>query len=312
MEQPSSEEKVLAALAHGSVILMFLGPFGALIIWAIQRTKSKYVRYHALQAMGYQTFSFWAWMIVMFLFMLLFFVLMAVLAVATSDSTSSTPPDFIFFIQPLFMLFVFGLWGLMFLFGLIGAVFCVMGKDFRYPFIGSWLQNKVLNAPTEEEAEKWEDAWIASICHATAILQIWGMIMPIIVWFSQKDRSARLKFQSMQAFVYQLIVTVAYIVSYVGFFVAYIFGIAIFAASGIMSDPSQTMFSPAFEIVFIVIIALFMIFWLAWIILYPAYLITAGVATIRTLRGHDFKYPLLGKLILKWMPAPTAHEVVKA
>jgi len=312
MEQPTSEEKVLAALAHGSVIFMFLGPFGALIIWAIQRTKSKYVRYHALQAMGYQTFSFWAWMIVTFLFMILFVGLMVVLSVVTSDSASSTPPDSFFIIQPLLMLFIFGIWGLMFLFGIVGAVLCMMGKDFRYPVIGSWLQNKVLHAPTEEEAEKWEDAWVASICHATAILQLWGMIMPIIVWFSQKERSARLKFQSMQAFVYQLIVTVAYIVSYVGFFVAYIFGIAIFAASGIMSDPSQTTVSPEFEIVFIVIMALFMIFWLAWMILYPAYLITAGVATIRTLRGHDFKYPLLGKLILKWMPAPTAHEVVKA
>ena len=289
---------------------MFLGPFGALIICAIQRTKSKYVRYHALQAMGYQTFSFWAWMLAMFLFMILFFGLLFVLAIVTGDS--GTPPDAIFFIQPLFMLFIFGMWGLMFLFGIIGAVLCMMGKDFRYPFIGSWLQNKVLHAPTEEEAEKLEDAWVASVGHATAILQLWGLITPIIVWFSQKDRSARLKFQSMQAFLYQLVFTAAYIVSYAGFFVAYIFGIAIFAASGMMSDPSQTTVSPAVEIGFFVIMALFMIFWLAWMILYPAYLITAGVATIRTLRGHDFKYPLLGKLILKWMPAPTAHEVVKA
>ena len=312
MEQPTSEEKVLAALAHGSVMFMFLGPLGAVIIWAIQRTKSKYVRYHALQAMGYQVFSFWAWMIAIFLFMILFFGILVVLVIITGDPASGTPPDFIFFIQPLFMLFIFGMWGLLFLFGFIGAVLCMMGKEFRYPLIGSWLQNKVLNASTEEEAEKWEDAWVASVCHATAILQLWGMIMPIIVWFAQKDRSARLKFQSMQAFVYQLIVMVAYIVSYVGFFVAYIFGIAIFAASGIMSDPSQTTVTPAFEIVFIVIMALFMLFWLAWIILYPAYLITAAVASIRTLGGHDFKYPLLGKLILKWMPAPEANEVVKA
>ena len=123
--------------------------------------------------MGYQTFSFWAWMLAMFLFMILFFGLLFVLAIVTGDS--GTPPDAIFFIQPLFMLFIFGMWGLMFLFGIIGAVLCMMGKDFRYPFIGSWLQNKVLNAPTEEEAERWEDAWVASICHATAILQLWGL-----------------------------------------------------------------------------------------------------------------------------------------
>jgi uncharacterized Tic20 family protein len=312
MENPTSEEKVLAALAHGSVMLMFFGPLGAVIIWAIQRTKSKYVRYHALQAMGYQTFSFWVWMVVIFLFMLLFFGVIILLTAITSDSPSSTPPDAIFFIQPLFMLFIFGLWGLLFLFGFIAAVFCMMGKDFRYPLIGSWLQKNVINALSEEEAEKWEDAWVAGVCHATAILQLWGMIMPIIVWFSQKDRSARLKFQSMQAFVYQVIVMAAYIISYIGFFAVYIAMIAILAASGFVSDPSQTAVSPVFEIIFIVIMALFMLFWLAWMILYPAYLIMAAVATVRTLRGHDFKYPLLGRLINKWMPDPSPQEVLKA
>ena len=149
MEQPTSQAKVLAALTHGSVILMFLGPFGAVIIWAIQRTKSKYVRYHALQAMGYQTFSFWAWMIVIFLFMLLFFGLIVVLSIITSDSASSTPTDFIFFIQHLFILLLFGLWGWMFLLGIVGPSSCIMGQGFRYPLIGNWLQNKVLNASTE-------------------------------------------------------------------------------------------------------------------------------------------------------------------
>ena len=311
MQQPTSDEKILAALAHASIILMFLGPLGAVIIWAIQRTKSKYVRYHALQAMGYQTFTFWLWMIVMFFFMLIFFGLGIIVAAIASQSSSVMPPDIFFFIQPLFMLFIFGVWGLIFLFGFVGAVFCMMGKEFHYPLIGSWLQNKIFNAATEEEAEQWEDAWVSSICHATAILQLWGMIVPVIVWFSQKDRSAHLKFQAMQAFIYQLIITVAYIVSYAGFFIVYIFGIAIFAASGVMGEPTQTM-PPGFEVGFIIVMAIFAIFWFAWVILYPAYLITAGVATVRTIRGHDFKYPLLGNILAKRMSTPGSHEVIQA
>ena len=312
MENPTSDEKILAALAHASIILMFLGPLGAVIIWAIQRTKSKYVRYHALQAMGYQTFSFWIWMFMMFFFMIILFGFGTIIGVLSSKSPSAMPPDFLFFIQPLFMLVIFGMWGIIFLVGFIGAVFCGLGKEFRYPFIGSWLQTKILNAPTEEEAEKWEDLWVASICHTTAILMMWGMIMPIIVWFSQKDRSARLKFQSMQAFLYQLIVTVAYFISYAGFFFVYVFGIAIFAASGVMADPSQTTMPAGFEVGFIIIMAIFMLFWLAWMILYPAYLITAGVAAVRTLRGHNFKYPLLGKFLAKRMSPPESHEVIQA
>ena len=57
--QYSSEERLWAALAHGSVLLSFLGPLGPLGIWLSQRCKSAYVRFHALQAMGYQILSFW-------------------------------------------------------------------------------------------------------------------------------------------------------------------------------------------------------------------------------------------------------------
>ena len=54
----SSDEKILAALAHGSVFLMFLGPVVPVILWVTQRKKSNYVSFHALQAMGYQAFYF--------------------------------------------------------------------------------------------------------------------------------------------------------------------------------------------------------------------------------------------------------------
>lgn len=44
----SSDEKVMAALAHGSVLWMFLGPVVPVIPWASQRKKSKYVSYPLL------------------------------------------------------------------------------------------------------------------------------------------------------------------------------------------------------------------------------------------------------------------------
>ena len=63
MENPTSDEKVMAAIAHASVIFAFFGPVVPSLIWAYQRNKSKYVRFHALQAMGYQALTFWAWFI---------------------------------------------------------------------------------------------------------------------------------------------------------------------------------------------------------------------------------------------------------
>lgn len=311
MENPTSDEKVLAALAHASVLLSFLGPIGATIVWAVQRNKSKYVRYHALQAMGYQALTFWAWFISMFVFMFGFIGLSLVITIATSES-SIFPPEAMFFIQPVIMLVIFGMWGLMFLIGFIGAIFCILGKDFRYPVIGDWLQRKLFNDQnTEEETEKWEDYWVGGVCHATAILQLWGMITPFIVWFSQKDRSPRLKFQSLQAAIYQLVATVAYMISYAGFFFVYLIFIAALVLSGISTDPQQDV-SPMFGVVFILMMAVFMLVWLAWMVLYPVYFILAGIATIRTMRGHDFKYPILGRILLKRMAPPSEKEVIHA
>ena len=57
--EPTSDEKITAALVHASVLLLFLGPIVPVLIWTSQRRKSKYVSFHALQAMGYQALIFW-------------------------------------------------------------------------------------------------------------------------------------------------------------------------------------------------------------------------------------------------------------
>src|SRR5512145_2488025 len=85
----SSDEKIMAALAHGSVFLMFLGPVVPVILWASQRKKSKYVSFHALQAMGYQALIFWLWIAVM----LLITVLSVVILIPLSGVFMRNPRD---------------------------------------------------------------------------------------------------------------------------------------------------------------------------------------------------------------------------
>ncbi|MBN1484453.1 MAG: DUF4870 domain-containing protein [Chloroflexia bacterium] len=54
----STEEQRLAAIAHGSVLLNLFtgvgGPIVALILWLLYSKKSKYVDWHALQALIFQ------------------------------------------------------------------------------------------------------------------------------------------------------------------------------------------------------------------------------------------------------------------
>ncbi len=60
----TSDDRIWAALAHASALLMFVGPLVPLIICESQRKKSNYAAFQALQAMAYQALFFWVWMLV--------------------------------------------------------------------------------------------------------------------------------------------------------------------------------------------------------------------------------------------------------
>jgi uncharacterized Tic20 family protein len=303
----SSDEKVMAALVHGSVIMSFFGPVIPVIIWSTQRKKSKFVAFHALQAMGYQSLTFWLWIIASLLIFPLVFILIFVSAAFAADSSNPGMTPFLF--QFIIFAFIFGFMGIFFLTGIAGAVMCLMGHDFRYPLMGKWLENRLSYRVDVESSldETREDDWVAGICHATAILQLWGAVTPILVWVTQKDRSARLRFQSMQAFVYQIVALVvymlgmgAYMLIFFGMFTTLLFG-------GARGNEQAFQGLPAFmgATFFIVII----LFWLVFMIGMPAYYLFAGIASFRVIRGHPFRYPLLGKLLEKQMSTTQNREL---
>jgi uncharacterized Tic20 family protein len=291
----SSDEKMMAALAHGSVILAFVGPIIPGMIWSTQRNKSKFVAFHALQAMGYQAFTFWLWMAAMFLIVPLALILTPVVVIFGQNSLDPAVTPFIF--QLLMFAYIFGLMGIFFLTGMVGAIYCLMGREFRYPLMGKWLE-RYLSYHTDGEPqldEIQEDNWVAGVCHATAILQLWGVVTPLIVWFSQKERSPRLRFQSMQAAVYQIIAFVAYMLGMVVYMLFFFGMILTLILGGVMGNGQEIQGLPAFMMaVFLVVM---IIFWFVIMILMPVYYLIAGVASLRVIRGHYFHYPLLGKLL---------------
>jgi uncharacterized Tic20 family protein len=174
--------------------------------------------------------------------------------------------------------------------------------NFRYPIIGSWLRKKMFDGqPSDAEIEKWEDSWVGGICHSTAILRIWGIITPLIIWFSQKGRSAKIRLQALQAIFYQLIASVTYIVlSVLGgvLYFLFIFGMLAFGVTT-NSSGNNAHVPLGFGILIFLFIGGMMLFFLIAMIVVPLYYLLAAVASIRTIRGHDFKYPILGKIIAR-------------
>jgi hypothetical protein len=117
-------------LAHLSVLANlvtgFLGPVAALIIYLVNKDRSRYVAYHALQS---------------FYFQLIFWVgggILATLSWIVSGILATIligclcmPISLLLSILPLAAL----------IYGIVGAVECNAGRDFRYWLVGDWARS---------------------------------------------------------------------------------------------------------------------------------------------------------------------------
>lgn len=137
----TQDERVLAAIAHGSILLGLFtngiaGIVTALIIWVTQREKSAYVAYQALQATVYQL----AGVVVALALWLCWGLLVPVAAVVplalNPGAYREGPPGLMFAALGLACvpLAATALWVL---YGLWGALRTLGGAEFRYVLIGN-------------------------------------------------------------------------------------------------------------------------------------------------------------------------------
>ncbi len=135
---PTSDEKMLGALAH------FFGVIGALIIWVMQKDKSRFVRFQAAQALAFD-FSVTLLMIVLF-FCLFGMMFIGMFGTIFATLNNSSPENF-----SRFMAFPFMFPSLMFVcilpFSLVllvarvvAAISVLSGNNFHYPFLGAKVE----------------------------------------------------------------------------------------------------------------------------------------------------------------------------
>jgi uncharacterized protein len=141
----TQEERTLAGLAHGSVLLgVFTSGLGgilaALVIWAVQKEKSAYVAFQALQAVVYQALVFVVTMVAWCCWGLLWMLLILV-PISSNPAAYDVAPPAGLWVGLILMIIPLGLWGLAILYGLWGAVRCLQGQDFRYALVGRWLKS---------------------------------------------------------------------------------------------------------------------------------------------------------------------------
>jgi len=140
------------------------------------------------------------------------------------------------------------------------------------------------------EPQRTQDERIMSaLSHGSIVLFGTGVIAAIVIWVTQKEKSAYIAFQALQATVYQLIGLVVVMLGWCCWTALYFLSmIPLIAAADSGGDP------PA-------------VFWLSLMLMFvPLAVMGLWVlgglwGAVRTLQGRDFRYLILGDQVERWL-----------
>ncbi len=132
----TDEDKTMATLAH---VLQVVGWWIAPLIIFIMKRQSRFVSFHALQALLLQVTAVCVWILFMAAFFASFFA-----TVATAHPGPNQPPPTAMFVMfPLMWLFMFGWWGLLLVVAIVYGIKAGRGEWASYPVLGG-LARRIL------------------------------------------------------------------------------------------------------------------------------------------------------------------------
>jgi len=191
--------------------------------------------------------------------------------------------------------------GVYFALPIVAAIACSMGMDFRYPLMGKRLARYLgYDAAQKSEEPSWlveehEDRWVAATGHFSVIVVFWGLLAPIFAWMMQGKRSLFLKFQSVQTVVYQAGTLLLYFVA--GFF--YTFGLIVFALT--VGFEGTVSFDSTGGLIGVIVFLVSLLIAMLIILAVPLLHILGQWAGYRVLKGDMYRYPVVGKLVGRWV-----------
>jgi uncharacterized Tic20 family protein len=142
-EAPSTENRLLAALAHGSVVIQGIGIIVGVLVYINQRDKSRFAAFQALQAAIYQLFAL-ILIIGLWMAWTACYMLSMIPLISMMDAAPNAPPPPLFFIGLGSMMIPFAVMVVVWLYGLWAGLRVWGGHDFRYVLIGRWLERSGL------------------------------------------------------------------------------------------------------------------------------------------------------------------------
>ena len=296
----TTEDRLWGVLSHLSSLAFGMGILLPIIGWSEQRRKSNYASFQSLQALGYQSLGYTVWILsylVVFIGMLIVIVVMSFQAETNGKAFNPFSGSAAILISIL----IFGCFAIYFLLPIFAAVACAFGKDFRYPLLGNRLARYLEYDPTRKSNEQvWlhqdhEFHWVVAMGHFSILIILWGMLAPLTTWLLYGKRTLFLKFQSIQTLVYQAGTTILY---FAGVFIYLTGFFLLIVINGAIGQPNLNSSEGIFGIVIfgVSLLISFLIF-----LLVPLLHILAQWAGYRILKGDDYHYPLVGRLVERWI-----------
>jgi uncharacterized Tic20 family protein len=172
----------------------------------------------------------------------------------------------------------------------------------------------VSEKPTTTEMTQ-DDRIMAALGHATIIWPLMGIIAPVIIWATQREKSDFVAFQALQAAVYHITLILGGLVwglclmcSYFGIFVAGM-GLPLSMFFTIpLEGPTPEELPPGAVVGIIVgFVAMFVFYLLIFallllvLMLWAAYIAYGLYGAVATLRGKDFRYVIIGSRLERYL-----------
>lgn len=134
-------ERNLAALAHASVILPYLGAIVPTLILVTRKEKSMYLAFQTLQALLFQVSVMLIWVVGFVCYFVTFVGNIISLPFMIKESGEISSINWMMAIVPLIMIALIILLGLAYIvYGVVGAAMTYQGKPFRYIVVGRWAE----------------------------------------------------------------------------------------------------------------------------------------------------------------------------
>ncbi len=136
---------------------------------------------------------------------------------------------------------------------------------------------------------------MAALSHISLIIPYAGLVVPAVVWITQKDKSRWIRFQALQALAYQVLLMLLWFVG-MGCYMASFF--STFAATASNGDGGS--FPPFVFLPFLFFGVLILVGFVC--------VIYAIVAAVAVLTGNDFRYIILGSLVERFLSPSRADR----